>query len=285
MPLTWFAHQLPALGMKIGRRSTDRSGSTRRLDATAMCLGTMMPDILYSISAYLGFDTHRGPTTFVIGLPASIVLAMLIRRVLAPVGPAQFPDLRDFRLRSWAVLARRRPHIVATMVSAFLGMGSHIALDWFTHPGRPGVLWLGYDDVDVTFLGITEPLASVLQLVGHTFGSLLGLSMLWWIGRRRLLDEWYGSAEVRAARRYRPTSRDRVIFWIATIVGLAIGLVWGSTGESLLELIQRPFVGALFGSIVGAWWIGAIDRQAGSAVPTMVSGSGAGQAPAGRPTR
>ncbi|MGB3736101.1 MAG: DUF4184 family protein [Ilumatobacter sp.] len=260
MPLTWFAHQVPVLGMKLAR--------PRWFEATALCVGSMTPDLMYAFSAYLRVDTHRFPAAFVVGIPFAVVLAVIVRRVLAPVGPAQLPDVGRLQLRSYAVLASRRPHVAVTTTCATLGIGSHIVLDWFTHPGRPGVRWLGYDDTAVTAFGVTEPLAGVLQLIGHSFGSLIGLALLALIGRRRLLEDWYGVDAVEASRVWRPSTRQRSVFWATSVAGLFAGGLWGAGGDQI-EFIQRTFVGIMLGSIVGAVAVRRVGR-----VPTRSARQG-----------
>ena len=250
MPLTWFAHQVPVLGMKLAR--------PRWFDATALCLGSMTPDLMYAFSGYLGVDTHRFPAAFVIGIPLAVVLAAVVRRVLAPVGPACLPDAGRFRLHSFAVLAARRPPVATTVACAAAGIGSHIVIDWFTHPGRPGPRWFGYEDVDIIVFGVTEPLAGFFQIVGHSFGSLVGVWLLAVIGRRRLLDAWYGADVVEAARAWRPSLREQVVFWAATAIGLVAGVAWGWSGERI-ELIQRTFMGAMGGAVLGS----ALVRRGG----------------------
>jgi len=243
MPLTWFAHQVPMLGMKFAR--------PRWFDATALCIGSMTPDLMYSFSAYLSIDPHQLPAAFVVGIPFAVVLASLVRHLLAPVGPACLPDAGKFRLHSFAVIATRRPNPIVTTVSAVLGIGSHIVIDWFTHAGRPGSRWFGYEDLDITLFGVTEPVVDVLQVIGHTVGSLAGVWLLAVMGGRRLLDDWYGADVVDVARAWRPSRIQVRIFWSATTTGLVVGVLWGIGGE-LIEQIERTFMGALLGVFVGA---------------------------------
>ncbi|MGD9998128.1 MAG: DUF4184 family protein, partial [Ilumatobacteraceae bacterium] len=42
MPFTWFAHQVPAIGVKLARPAW--------VDATALCVGSMIPDVMYSFN-------------------------------------------------------------------------------------------------------------------------------------------------------------------------------------------------------------------------------------------
>jgi uncharacterized protein DUF4184 len=256
MPLTWFAHQVPAVGLKLAR--------PRWFDATALCVGSMMPDLMYSFSGYVHIDTHEWPA-FTIGVPLTIVLATVVRALLAPLAPAQLPDLGDLRLRSYGVLAARRPVIVVTIMSAVLGVASHVVLDWFTHPGRPGARWLGYDDVDLTIAGHTEPLAGAFQLIGHTVGSVAGVGLLLLIGRRRLLERWYGHDAVDAVRAQTVDRRRCFVFWGVTTVGLLAGIAWGSGGDRL-ESIQRPFVAMLLAACLAAVLVRQRARYGGRAI-------------------
>lgn len=242
MPLTWFAHQVPAVGLKLAR--------PRWFDATALCVGSMMPDLMYSFSAYVHIDTHEWPA-FTVGVPLTLLVAIVVRFVLAPLAPPQLPDLGPLRLRSYGVLASRRPLIAVTVISAILGVASHVVLDWFTHPGRPGARWLGYDDVDVTIAGHTEPLSGVFQLIGHSVGSLAGFGLLLLIGRRRLLERWYGVEAVEAARAHEVDARRCLLFWGMSGVGLVLGIAWGWGGDRL-ESIQRPFVAMLLAASMAA---------------------------------
>jgi hypothetical protein len=254
MPLTWFAHQTPVIGAKLARPSW--------FDATAACVGSMVPDMMYSFSGYLHIDSHEWLTAMAYGIPITIVMAALVRWVVAPGGVPYLPDCGGFRVRSWAVLDRRRPPPMITLVSAVLGIASHIAIDSFTHPQRPGVRWLGYEDVSVDLFGHTEPLAGVFQMIGHTFGSVAAVGMLLWIGRRRLLERWYGETAVVAARR-----RSRTIgpdaFWATVCASAVAGLAWGWGGGDRAEALQRPAVGTFAGlAIASALALRAARRSA-----------------------
>jgi hypothetical protein len=251
MPLTWFAHQVPVLGVKLAR--------PRWVDATAICVGSMMPDLMYSFSSYVDIDTHAWSSAYAWGLPLTVAVALVVRYVTAPGGACCLPDAGQFRFHSFGVLDRRRPHAAVTLVSASAGIASHVVTDWFTHPGRPGVKLLGYDDVTVTLFGRSEPLAGVLQLIGHSLGSLLGAYLLWRIGRDRLLERWYGAEAVARARQRRPLLGGGV-FW-ATVVGAGVvGVLWGHQGDRL-EQIQRPAVAALGGATIAAGLSLIVDRR------------------------
>ncbi|MBI5089996.1 MAG: DUF4184 family protein [Actinobacteria bacterium] len=242
MPLTWFAHQVPVIGIKLVRPTW--------VDGTALCVGSMMPDVLYACSSYVHIDTHRWPSAYSYGVPAGVVLALLVR-FASPVAARQLPDLGQFRLQSFAVLASRRPRLAVTVVCVAIGVMTHVVLDSFTHPGRPAARWLGYDDVRVHVLGHSEPLAGVFQIIGHTVGSVVAVLLLRSIGRRRLLEAWYGADLVERARSWTPDAAERVIFWAAVSAGVLGGATWAWHGD-WVEQIQRVALGPIAGGIVGS---------------------------------
>ncbi|MGE3589468.1 MAG: DUF4184 family protein [Ilumatobacteraceae bacterium] len=246
MPFTWFAHQVPAIGVKLARPAW--------VDATALCVGSMIPDVMYSFNGYVGFDTHDWGPAMAYGIPLTLVVAVLIR-FAAPVVANQLPDLGDVRLRSFAVLSRRRPAWFVTVACAALGIATHIALDSFTHSGRAGTRLLGYANDTVDIAGLHRTVAGVLQWIGHTAGSLAGAALVVHIGRRQLLDQWYGPEAVDEARRWGPSPSQRIVFWTVVAGGGLAGLVWGWSG-GYMEEIQRSAVG-LFAAAVA---VAAVTR-------------------------
>jgi hypothetical protein len=252
MPLTWFAHQVPVFGMKLAR--------PRWFDGVALVFGSMAPDLAYAFTGPLGLDGHKAPAAFTFAAPLAVVMALLFRHVIAGQIPRCFPDLGPFGVRSYGVLATRRPTVLITLSSALLGTGSHVVMDWFTHSGRPAVRWFGYDDLEVTVFGYTETLASTLQNVGHTFGSFAGFLLLVLIGRRRLLEEWYSADRVREARALRPSSL-RSAMWACMFFGGIVGFGLGWSGD-FVERFERPAVGTFVGMVIGAMWVRRFDPPA-----------------------
>jgi hypothetical protein len=252
MPLTWFAHQVPVFGMKLAR--------PRWFDGVALVFGSMAPDLAYAFTGPLELDGHKAPAAFTFAAPIAVVMAVVFRQVIAGQIPRCFPDLGALRVRSYGVLALRRPALFITVSSAFLGTGSHVVMDWFTHSGQPAVRWLGYDGLQVTLFGYTEPLASVLQNFGHTIGSLAGLLLLVLIGRRRLLEEWYGVDRVREVRARR-SSGLRTAMWGFMFLGGIVGCGFGWSGD-FVERVQRPAFGIFVGMVVGALCVRQFDPPA-----------------------
>jgi hypothetical protein len=256
MPLTWFAHQAPVIPLKAAR--------PRWFDGTALCVGSMMPDLMYSFSGYLGFDTHHWGPALGYGLPLT-VLVVVLTRVAAPVVGNQLPDLGRVRLRSFAVLDRRWPGrawpVAWTMIwSAALGITSHIVLDSFTHSGRVGTRLLGYGDTRVHLFGRDPSIAGLVQWTGHTAGSLLGAVLVARVSQRRSLEAWYGPLAVAAARSWTPSLRQRTWFWAAVVAMGGAGFVWGWSG-GYMERIQRTAAGLFTGAVVAAWAMRSAARR------------------------
>ena len=244
MPVTLFAHQVPAMGLKMAR--------PRWFDGTALCIGSMAPDLAYAVSSYLHVDTHEWDGCWRLVLPLALAITLVIRHWTANIAAAQLPDFGGFRFWSWRVVHRRPPAWWITLTSCALGVFTHVFLDAFTHPGRPMVRWLGYDDVVVHLWGRSEPLAGVLQVFGHTVGSLVGAWMLFAIGNRLLLERWYGAEAVAEARRFTLSFSGRVVFWGCIAIGLAVGFVWGRDIPTMVGRIERPLFSGMVGAMLAA---------------------------------
>jgi len=244
MPVTLFAHQVPAMGLKFSR--------PKWFDGTALCIGSMVPDLAYSVSGYLHVDTHEWDGLWRLDVPLAIVITIIIRWSTANVAAAHLPDLGGFRLWSWRVIHRRQPAWWVTLTSCALGLFTHVFMDSFTHPGRHAARWLGYDDVVVHLWGRSEPLTSVLQVFGHTVGSLVGAWMLFAIGNRLLLERWYGAEAVAAVRSFSLSMRGRVVFWLLVLAGGVIGFIWGLEETTMVGSIERPLFTGMLGAMVAS---------------------------------
>lgn len=84
-------------------------------------------------------------------------------------------------------------------------------------------------------------LASWLQYVGHSVGSIVAVLLMWQIGRRGGVEDWYGETVVGEARSFRVVRRQRVAFWAIVVSGLVVGVMWGWNGERV-EQVLRPVV-------------------------------------------
>lgn len=252
--MTWFAHQAPAIGLKLAR--------PRWFDGTALCVGTIMPDTLLSVGGELGIDSHTWPSAVLLGVPIGLALTVAIRRIVAPLAPTVLPDLGSFRLRSYGVLAHRRPPWWMTIVGVFIGIVTHVVLDWFTHGERWLPQRLGYADTTVTWFGDTMTVPEALQIVGHVGLSITTVVLAWHLGRHRKLDEWYGGGTVERARAA-TLGTNAVVGWYTSLaLGAAAGAVWAGSSFWVVG-VERIAIGVYVGAIVGA---AVVRRRAGVAV-------------------
>jgi hypothetical protein len=219
VPLTFPAHQLPVLPLKIWR--------PQWFDATALCIGAAAPDLGNPLGEWMYHQSHTAIGLLVWAVPFTLVACWAVRwRGAASLG-AHLPDGSVFRLRSYRVVGTRRPRFFVMLTSALIGAGSHVFIDGFTHAGRWGANWANLNTVLAT-LPVRGDLtvARLLQFLGHTVGSLAAIGVFAAIGQRRLLERWYGQTSVEAARRVEVIPRQRVAFW-STVVAPPVGtLAW-----------------------------------------------------------
>jgi hypothetical protein len=244
VPLTFFAHQSVVLPLKMTR--------PQWFDATALCIGAMAPDLAYALTYWLAVRSHRFIGFLVWAWPFGILGSIVVRRIAATVF-AHLPDFGPLRVHSLRVLGRRKPRLGVTIVSAAIGAGSHIVLDGFTHKGRFGSRWLGFDRVLFTVPVKGEmTISRVFQYFGHTVGSVIGLLLLAAIARRHLLDDWYGEGNVADARRFSLTTMQRLVFWVIVACGLFAAVVWpiSTEGSTTFRVIDGLAATTLLASLI-----------------------------------
>ena len=224
MPLTFPAHQAAVLPLKLWR--------PQWFDATALCGGAAAPDLAYPLGWWLNRQSHTAVGVAVWAIPFTLLVCGILRRRAAAGVFAHLPDAGPLRLRSYRVLDRRRPLLLITLVSAFIGATSHVLVDGFTHERRWGARWLGLEAV-IGELPVRGELsvARALQYAGHVGGSLVAVALFVHVGRRRLLERWYGTDTVSARRAVVVSPAFRVAFWaVALAPPLAVG-AWASAGR------------------------------------------------------
>lgn len=240
MPLTFPAHQAVVLPIKFRW--------PQRTDATAMCVGAAAPDLLHSVPG-IGSSGHSVGGVLLGAVPITLVICWWLRWRSALGVFANLPDAGPFRVHSYRVITQRRPGFATTVVGALIGASSHVLIDAFTHGERWGATLLNLDEVLFTLpLRGDMTGARVLQYLGHTLGSLIAVGLFLHIGRARLLEQWYGSTAVAAARTFTLSARSRVLFW-GTWFGVAVSVVAAlvATGGSITFGIIN---GVVFGALV-----------------------------------
>lgn len=231
------AHQALVLPIKL--RWPDRT------DATAMCIAAAAPDLGYPI---LRGQSHSLIGVVVFAIPFTLLACWLLRRHAALVIFGNLPDAGPFRIHSYRVLTQRHPGTRITLMSAAIGAISHVFLDAFTHEDRWGARWLGLDRVLIT-VPIRGDMtgARVLQYVGHTVGSLIAVALFFHIGRRRLLERWYGADAVAGARTFTISPGERRVFWsvLAGITAVLTPVLIVTGGTPAFSAILATTIGVL----------------------------------------
>ncbi len=213
MPSSIFSHQAAGLFLKVKY--------PKKLDGTAVCLGTLIPDLNSIIEFFFPLNL-RGLTHSIIGqvlwtIPIGILGTMLFCRFIGPICSdiasrqgRLYDPLKYFGIDEWHYLKNKkfnkRFFIVATY-SAFIGGITHILFDWPSHADIqllwPWLLWsnpefLMYSIVDFGRISI-GPLVIDANLTVYnllwqieTF-ILLGICLYYlrYIKKKNLIQVWY----------------------------------------------------------------------------------------------
>lgn len=196
MPLTFVSHQAPVLPLKLV--------APKWFDGTALALGSMAPDLAFALNGTPArLNGHQLWALLWFCLPVTLVLTWLMKRVIAGTLAPHLPRLGAFhlddygRLASWRLPADVRGWAVL-LWSAFLGALSHVGIDSFTHGDRwvtrrVGVLDTYLFELPVHLTGKAVYVHDLLQLAGTVIGAAVTVWCLYYVGRHRLLRDWYPS--------------------------------------------------------------------------------------------
>ncbi|MEM9466013.1 MAG: DUF4184 family protein [Actinomycetota bacterium] len=265
MPVTFPAHQAFVLPVKLAQ--------PERVDATAMCIGAAAPDLTYASTTWLNQHGHTPLGVVAWGVPLALVASWIVRRWSARGIFAHLPDLGPWRLRSYGVVAHRRPPIASTVASAFVGAGSHVLVDAFTHADMWGAELLGWDVVRWEVAGHGVSPAGALQRIGHVGGSLLFVGLTLAVSRRSLLERWYGADALATARAVRPTPASSAAFWALTVVPIVTAWRIAPTlgRSSLFAAVLAAFAAVLFAGAVAGTMLAVPARQGDSRTRATMS--------------
>ena len=221
VPLTFPAHQAAVLPLKLWR--------PRWFDGVALVVGSGSPDLFNALNSGSTFKSHELDGV-VVAVMFTIVYSVLLRRFAIDGLFGAMPDLGPLKAKSYRVLANGRPRPLVTALSAFIGVASHVFVDSFTHSGRFGANLLGLNGIvfEAPVLGEMSG-AGVLQYLGHTVGSLIGVLLFVMVVSRRHLGEWYGTAEIARARRVPVRRGARTRLYLLVALALVGGAWWGSS--------------------------------------------------------
>jgi hypothetical protein len=186
MPFTFFAHQVPVLPLKWLK--------PRWFDGTALCIGSMAPDFAYAfVGTRFAFGSHNLRALLFWTLPFTLLATHCVRRYLAPALGSQLPEPLGGEVRALA-LSKHRLWISAS--SALLGGLSHVFIDGFTH--AHGWAAIRYETLR-QHVYADLMLANLLQYIGHTIGTSLGVAMFMALISTRRISAWNRSRPTESA--------------------------------------------------------------------------------------
>lgn len=221
MPLTFPAHQAAVLPLKIWK--------PRWFDGIALVVGAGSPDLFNAFGSIDTFESH-GLDGIVVAVVFTIVYSVLLRRFAVDGLFGSLPDFGPLKARSYRVLANGRPRPLVTILSAFIGVWSHVIVDSFTHTGRFGANVLGINDIlfELPIVGGFSG-ARVLQYLGHTVGSVIGVLLFVFVVSKRHLGEWYGTEQIERARTAPVRAKAKLRLYALGTIGVVSGTAWGLT--------------------------------------------------------
>jgi hypothetical protein len=277
MPFTFLSHQAPVLPLKMA--------APRWFDGTALCIGSMAPDLNFIVrGTRFYFEGHELTTQLWFCLPLTLVLTWIVKRVVAtPLGP-HLPDLGAFHLRDYGRLgAWRTPRdargIGVVASSALIGSYSHVFLDSFAH----GDTWMvdhvtplqhHVADVRVLWYGIRAIYVYDLFQVGlSAVGLVVTVALVAVIGRRRMVCDWYPEPDP-----LQPTSASRAWLWgsasLFTALGIVVGLATfhvGGPQHLIIRVADVGFVGLVVGCVLARRTMRVSPAPTGGARPAATA--------------
>ncbi len=222
MPFT-FSHPaiiLPLL--KLGKN---------KVSATALVAGSMAPDFEYFINFQMK-QIHGHTTAGILyyNLPLTLLLCFgfhyLVRDALIHYAPTIIKsrwchyigyDWKNRWRTSWKII----------LISALIGISSHLFWDSFTHPNRLMTNTFSILRSDISIMGITMEIHDFLQL----FCSLLGLMAIGFV----IITE-------PVKQEFRSGFRTKIIFWLLVII-VALTVVLLRDCQNLSDFIATSIAG------------------------------------------
>lgn len=238
MPFTFFAHQTIVIPLK--------SRWPRWFDGTALCVGSMAPDLAYALNdTAWQITTHTLARQVTFTLPLAVALTLVWRHVVAAPLGGVLPGRTGAEVRA---LARARRPLWMTAVGAVLGGLAHVFMDGFTHGGGWAVKRLALLNVFVRIDGHVYVVHHWLQLLGHTLGTAIGFAMIAMLIARRRFSAWSPGPDA-------PVIRHPAAMWSLIVLGSVAGVILaarvpGDPPTAIIRAAWAAFAGLLVGALV-----------------------------------
>ena len=239
MPFT-LAHAAAALPFRL-----------TRLNKSALIVGTFAPDFEYflRLAPRSGFG-HTLFGVFVLTLPLALLILWLFRHVVKAPAISLLPDSIQHRLsESPKDSPLTRAALASVVLSALIGIFTHILWDSFTHPNT----W-PYRHWPLLSQTLRVPIAGSIanyKLLQHA-STVTGICIL-----AAWLLHWYHATEPRA----QPANRS--ISWKRRLVIIGVALTVASLG-SLIRVMSQVMIGTSPSSH-------SVEGIAGEAICTFIA--------------
>ena len=265
MPFTFLPHQVLVLPLAGGR--------DRRWDGVALVAGSVAPDLFYVTTGWgwgpwgirLWFDGHAVISIPIVTVLAA-VLAVVVRRVVLPVVPLAVHDAGDFHLRSWWTISIRRPRWWVTILSAGVGVLTHLFLDSFTHGNGWVVQNVSLFNTPLfNVAGHSVALYSILQYGGSLLGGVVALEMLRRMGQRGR----FAPGDLAAPRALAP--RQLAALAGGVLIGVVGGLFYAVSRSGTHRVLGTQFEAGSSAVLIAFCWVAFGGLVAGCVASTALA--------------
>lgn len=213
MPSSVLSHQAPGLVLKVM--------FPKKLDGTALCFGTIVPDLSVILNWLLPFNFYGISHSFIgqlvwtlpLTIIAIIIFSKFVSSICAEIAMLKsrfFKPLRYFGIDQWKYLKNKefnKKFWLTAIYSALIGGMTHILLDWPSHEyvqllypwlvaPSPGFLLYSIVDYGTITIGsfLIEANLTVYNLlwsIESIIALVISLYYLRYIKKRDLIRKWY----------------------------------------------------------------------------------------------
>ena len=204
MPSVIFSHQAPGLALKLKY--------PKKLDGTALCIGTIVPDLTSIIDFFFPFSL-RGISHSLLGLlyytvPLSLLLVLIFRQKIAPFlariakkeGKLS-KSLNYLGMETWDNLKNKkynRKSIIVAIYSVLIGGLIHILLDLPSHEYVELFFpFLIFKSPEILLFSLVQwpsynlTLYELIWMIESLIGLIFAIYFLRYIKKKDLIKKWY----------------------------------------------------------------------------------------------
>ena len=212
-----------------------------KVSATALFAGAMAPDFEYFINFQMKqIHGHTINGMLYYDLPLALLLCFgfhyLVRDALIHYSPRIIKN-RWCHYIGYDWKSRWQQHWKMIILSAIIGIASHLFLDSFTHPNRFFTNHIEFLSYSIGFLGNEMKIYDI----GQVWGSVLGLMAITWV----VLKE-------PEKRQFRSGFRTKVIFWSMAFT-ICLLVVFLRDCRHISDLIATGIAGGMIGLMLAPW--------------------------------